>query len=209
MDPRWKHPYTSIISGPTSCGKTEWVLKFIRHIDQMMTPPPQKIIWFYGEWQEAYTRPEICNVHFVEGLPREDMIDPSIINLIIIDDLLGEADKRVTKLFTKGSHHKNCSVMFIVQNIFDKNKEMRTISLNAHYTVAFKNPRDMSQIHHLARQMYPGNTKFVLEAFKDATAQPYGYLLFDGKASTPDEIRIRTNLFPGEMITVYINKANA
>ena len=39
----------------------------------------------------------------------------------------------------------------LVQNLFPKNKETRTISLNAHYMVVFKNPRDKSQISHLTR----------------------------------------------------------
>ena len=37
--------------------------------------------------------------------------------------------------------------------------------------VVFKNPRDASQMSHLARQMYPGRVKFVQEAFKDVTSK--------------------------------------
>ena len=33
--------------------------------------------------------------------------------LLITDDLMSETDDRVTKLFTKGSHHLNCSVIYI------------------------------------------------------------------------------------------------
>ena len=69
----------------------------------------------------------------------------------------------------KKSHHRNTSVLYFVQNLFPKNKESRTISLNSHYMVVFKNPRDASQMSHLARQMYPGRVQFVQEAFKDAT----------------------------------------
>ena len=36
----------------------------------------------------------------------------------------------VTKLFTKKSHHCNTSVIYLVQNVFPKGKESRTISLN-------------------------------------------------------------------------------
>ena len=72
--------------------------------------------------------------------------------LVILDDLMSEADDRVTKLFTKGSHHRNISVMFIVQNLFGKNKEQRTISLNSHYLVVFKNPRDSSRQTNISRE---------------------------------------------------------
>jgi hypothetical protein len=40
---------------------------------------------------------------------------------------MDEADQRVASLFTKKSHHRNISVMYIVQNLFHH----RTISLNA------------------------------------------------------------------------------
>ena len=113
-------------------------------------------------------------------------------------------DKSITNLFTKGSHHRNISVIYIVQNLFNTNKEHRTISLNAHYLVIFKNPRDASQIVHLAKQMYPGQTRYVQEAFNLATREPHGYLLVDLKQFTPDNLRMRSHIFPGEMQEVYI-----
>ena len=50
------------------------------------------------------------------------------------------ADETVANLFTKGSHHRNVSVVFLAQNLLPKNKCARTMSLNAHYIVLFKNP---------------------------------------------------------------------
>ena len=114
------------------------------------------------------------------------------------------ADKSITSLFTKGSHHRNISVIYIVQNLFDSNKNHRTISLNAHYLIIFKNPRDASQIVHLAKQMYPGQSKYVQEAFTLATNNPHGYLLVDLKQTTPDSLRMRSHIFPGEVQEVYI-----
>jgi hypothetical protein len=72
------------------------------------------------------------------------------------------------------------------------------MSLNAHYIVLFKNPRDANQIATLARQMYPGKSKFLIEAFKDATEKPYGYSLIDLKPDTGENIRVRTNIFPDD-----------
>ena len=68
---------------------------------------------------------------------------------------MDETDQSVASLFTKKSHHRNISVMYIVQNLFHRGKHHITISLNAHYMVVFKNPRDVSQIMALAHQMYP------------------------------------------------------
>ena len=69
--------------------------------------------------------------------------------------------------------------------------------------VVFKNPRDASQLANLARQMYPGRGAFVQEAFADATASPYGYLLIDLKQNTPDDLRLRTSILPAMHISAY------
>ena len=204
MNPTWKHPFTCVIAGPTGCGKTMWVRQFLQSVSTMVSPAPQEIVWCYGEWQTVYE--EMKDVTFVEGLPHIELWSDGKPRLIILDDLMSEADGRVTKLFTKGSHHRNLSVIFIVQNLFGLNKEQRTITLNSHYLVVFKNPRDVSQINHLAKQMYPGKLKYVQEAFKDATSSPHGYLLFDLRQETPDHLRLRTNIFPEDNQVVYVQK---
>jgi hypothetical protein len=89
-----------------------------------------------------------------------DNLDPREKHLIILDDLMDETDQRVASLFTKKSHHRNISVMYIVQNLLHH----RTINLNAHYMVLFQNLTDVSQIMTLAHQMYPRRTEFFLEA---------------------------------------------
>jgi len=70
-------------------------------------------------------------------LPNADDFDGSEPVLLIVDDLMNETDDSVANLFTKGSHHRNIIVAFLVQNLFHKNKHIRTISLNAHYMVLF------------------------------------------------------------------------
>ena len=142
----------------------------------------------------------VDGVDFHQGLPDSD---PREKHLIILDDLMDETDQRVASLFTKKSHHRNISVMYIVQNLFHRGKQHRTISLNAHYMVVFKNPRDVSQIMALAHQMYPQRTKYFLEAYTAATARPHGYLVIDMKQETPDILRLRSHIFPGEEQKAY------
>jgi len=91
-----------------------------------------------------------------------------------------------------------------VQNLFNKGKEHRTISSNSHYIIVFKNPRDSSQIIHLAKQAYPSRPKIAQQAFADATSDPFGYLLFDFKQSTPEKFRLRSKIFPDENRVVYV-----
>ena len=185
MDPRWQHPFTCIVAGPTGCGKTTFVARLLRNSSEMIDPPPERVTWYYGEWQTEYENLDIPNLHLEEGLPTSFDNDGKR-GLVVLDDLMAETDGRVTNLFTKKSHHSNTSVIYLVQNLFSKNKESRTISLNSQYMVIFKNPRDASQLANLARQMYPGRGAFVQEAFADATSTPYGYLLIDLKQNTPD-----------------------
>ncbi len=101
-------------------------------------------------------------------------------SLVIIDDLMSECskDQRISNLFTSGSHHQGISVMYLTQNLFPPGKQSRTISLNSHYMIAFKNPRDSLVVSTLARQMYPNNYNFLLESYQDATKKPYGYLFW-------------------------------
>ena len=201
MDPRFKHPFTCVVAGPTGCGKTYFVKQLIANIHTHFKPVPERIVWCYGEWQSFYT--ELPQVEFIEGLTFDIKGDRP--TLLIIDDLMQETDERVTQLFTKGSHHRDTSVVYLVQNLFGKNKHHRTISLNAQYIVVFKNPRDGAQIMHLAKQIYPGHVKYVQEAFLDATREPYGYLLVDLKQDTPEHLRLRTDVLKPHQ-TVYLQK---
>ena len=204
MDTRFQHPFTALVAGATGSGKSFFTRALIQHAASLIHPAPDRIVWCYGEWQSLYdTMPW---VDFHEGLPDLQMFQPSVKTVVVVDDLMAEADERVTALFTKGSHHRNVSVVYLVQNLFHKGKDHRTISLNAQYLVLFKNPRDVSQINHIAKQMYPGHTAFVRESFEDATREPHGYLLIDLKQTTPDHLRLRTDVIPGEVQVVYMRK---
>jgi hypothetical protein len=196
-----RHPFTAVVSGPTGCGKTVFVFKLIENMKEMIIPTPSKVVYCYGEYQPLFDN--YPQIEFHEGLPDVAMFD-GVPTLLILDDLMGEADDVVTRLFTKVSHHRNVSVIYLTQNIFYKT--LRTISLNAHYIVLFKNPRDAGQVSTLARQMYPGNSKFAIEAFKDATTTPHSYLLFDLRSEQNDKLRLRTNIFPGQEHSVYVKK---
>ena len=212
MDPRLHHPYTCLVAGPTSCGKTQFVKRLIEEGEHVVNGSAEKIIWLYGEYQPAYMElsSKFPHILFMEGIPKNlnEYIDPKFRNLIVIDDLMSETggDKKVTNLFTKGSHHRNLSVILLLQNLFYNGKESRTISLNAHYIVLFKNPRDNTIVTSLAKQMYPGKVKFLQEAFRDAMKLPYHYLFLDLKPYTNEKFRVRTCIMPSETQYAYVNK---
>lgn len=143
------------------------------------------------------------NVKISQEIPEsfDNVCDGS---LIVLDDLMTSAyTKAVCELFTKGSHHKNISVILITQNVFHQGKYCRDISLNCKYLVLFKNPRDKSQIFPLARQIFPENPGSLVKVYKEATLSPYGYLFLDLTQTTDDLLRFQTDIFNKNYITCY------
>ena len=88
---------------------------------------------------------DIEDIEFIKGIPDIEKVQDSI---IVMDDLMLEVieNKDILKLFTIGSHHKNISVIFLTQNVFEKGKYARSISLNSHYLILIQNRSDKSQI---------------------------------------------------------------
>ena len=180
------------VAGPTSCGKTTWLKNVLKH--QLISPNPHQIIWCYREWQPLYREmmQQFPNITFIEGIDLPE-VDERYPHLIVLDDLMIDATKNkdVSNMFTVGSHHRNMSIVCLLQNVFYQGKENRTMSLNSHYLVLFKNPRDQLQVSCLARQMYPHNSAHFMEKFQKATAQPYGCLVVDLKQDTTEKERLK------------------
>ena len=131
-----RHPFTMMVAASTGGGKNWLVKNLLENRQQWISFAPQRIIWIYGQWQPLYVEMQriIPGLEFVKGIPAniedEQFLNPAIRNLIVIDDLMSEAsnDKRICDLFTKGSHHRNLSVICLVQNLYYQGKESRTMS---------------------------------------------------------------------------------
>lgn len=209
-----KHPFTYLITGPTGSGKTMFIKRLIETSQQNTHPPPQTITYCYGQYQRLFDEMKESGVRFVEGLSPEAIqgITGRVPEWLIIDDLMHESanSKLVSELFVKGSHHRNLSVILVTQNLFVKGNEMRTISGNAKYFEIFKNPRDASSIQYIARQIYPNQWRFMVEAYRDATREPYSSLHVDMGQDTDDKFRLLSNILgdKGAYITVYGAKEN-
>ena len=121
----------------TGSGKTAWVRSLLQQASETIYPPPERIVWCYSQWQPAYT--EMQHIEFVKGIPtaleQDSYFDANKRNLIVFDDQMIDASKdmRIVNLFTRGSHHRNLSVIYIVKNLFHQGKGSRSISLNSHY----------------------------------------------------------------------------
>ena len=197
-DWRLKWPFTMIVAGPSGCGKSTFVGDVLRDVENAVVRTPAKIIVAYSQMQPLYAAfiaNAPCPVQLVDGLTADLETEPG--TLLVLDDLQGGDQKKIIRdWFTIHSHHYDTSVVFLVQNVFEKTAEHRTISLNAHYMVIFKNPRDGSQITHLARQMFPQNAKRMIDAYKEATSRPHSHLVVDLTQETPDLFRLRDALLP-------------
>ena len=184
-------------------GKTVFLSKFINHRAKMIEPPVQRVIYSYKKYQGIFDT--IRNVKFVKG--NNYSLDKRIPTLLIIDDQAEDIDpKELVDLFTVKCHHDNTSLMFITQNLFLQSKAYRTACLNAQYMILFKSPRGASQMAHLAKQLSPGKSSKVVEIYQHATTNPFSYLLIDLKPDTPEKLRYRTHVLPGEGVELTYPK---
>jgi hypothetical protein len=202
-------PFTMMCVGATSSGKTTFVKHLLENIQSMTVEEPKQIIYCYSSFQDIYQdmAKKIDNLNFHEGLPSKLVVDelgdmaPS---LIVLDDLMEEVtnSKDMQKLFTQYSHHKNISVIFISQNLYFVGKYSKTINLNTHYIVLFKNP-NLTQIRILGQQLFPGGPNVVMEAYRDAVKEKYGYLFLDLHPNSDNDLIIRSHILPNQDLIIY------
>lgn len=204
IDASLKHPFSMTIAGNRRAGKSEFTKRLLFSKEKLISPNIEHIVWIYASWQKELFESlssRLETIEFIEGLPQnniemEFISERNVKNLlIVIDDMMSEASERVDikNLFTRG-RHLNTSVIFLTQNLFHKGKHTRDMSLNSDYIVLFKNPRDASIIGNLAKQMMPGNTKFLQWAYREATKEPFSYLFIDLRSDTDERVRYQSDI---------------
>ncbi len=214
-DARLHHPSTMLITGPSGSGKSYFAKNLLECGESIFKPyKPGFNILVYHTWQNIYqemTDKGLINMS-VNGLTDYDYLKEvfeqhkeSNGSLIIIDDQMDNIDQNIVNIFTIISHHMNVTCLLLTQSLFLSNKLYRTISLNSHYICIFKNARDRSSVTQLAKQTHPFRTRFITDAYIDATTNPHSYLLFDLRQETPEQLRILANIFSNP-ITVYVSK---
>lgn len=225
FDARFQIPSNMMIVGPTSSGKTTWIKNLLQHKKEYFNVEPEAMILFYKENQKIYD--EMQNI-MIDGkknsaereFPVFKKVSDSpksadevkevflefprrIPKIVVFDDQLDEIGPAVKHLFTVLTHHYNCFTIFLSQTLFDKSKDLRTLSINTQYMVLFNNPRDRMSVSQLAKQVFPGKIDLLNQAYEKATKnRAYGYLLLDFHQRQDDRIRIRSHIFPKEFPTV-------
>lgn len=202
----FKHPFTAMITGGTSSGKTYWIKKLLLNIDRMSDPVINKILYCYGELNptilEYYKNDKIITK---KGIPtNEEILQLAEKNnlLVILDDLLYDASATfLNNLFTRGSHNWNVSVMLVSQHLFTK--QTIVARSNSHYFILMRNPSGLLQIRTLGSQLFPGKLNYFMDVYKDCTSKLYSYLLIDMHPQTSEDMRIKTSIFPQEKMLSY------
>ena len=142
---KFASPCNICVIGNTGIDKTFFTRKLLENADGMCTQKVQKIIYFHGStFQPIFKEMEknISNIHFYEGLPAEEKEFLSLIateghKICVFDDLMLEISNKnwTEKIFTTHGHHKNTTLIYIMQNPLQKGKNARGISINQHYSV--------------------------------------------------------------------------
>ena len=202
-----------VVSGTTGSGKTQCTYRLLENLKGMFHPDsPHNIMYCYGIWQPLFDEMEssIPNLTMHQGLPSQEDLDMFTIdrqhNMIILDDLMQQVVQKpeMELLFTQGCHHRNLTVIFITQNLFQQGKSSCTIALNTWYYVLMKNMRDAFQMTTLGKQVFPGKANRLVEAYKDCMKEDYEYLVLDVSPHAQDKYRMRSHIFPNEDPVVYV-----
>ena len=145
-----------------------------------------------------------AGVQFHEGVPTTFHLQKWFPKggLLVLDDLMveGGEDKELLDLFTKHSHHQNITVLYLCQDMFPPGKYAKCISRNAHYIVAFKNPRDQLGIKNLLLQAFPTCWQDMMDVYQKVTERSFGYTVLDLHPASDDRKRVFSHLLTHEGI---------
>ena len=99
---------------------------------------------------------------FIEKFSRQPTV-------LVIDDSMRQVNEDVMKLFLRG-RHLDSSIILVVHNLFFKSDFTRTIFLNCHYIILFRNLTDSLQVETVGGRMFSHKSKLFVEAFNRTTS---------------------------------------
>ncbi len=213
---KFKENSSFIICGRSGSGKTTFIFKLLLHrkdVFQNKSGRRLQVVYCFSTYQPLFDelKEEIPDIIFHQGIPDEDflgrILSPEKKHVIlVVDDLMRQvvSSSLIFDFFTVRAHHEGASIIYVSHNLFQQGKYSRAITLNASYICLFQNPRGADQIQTLSRQIFPGKSHALAKAYNMAIAvQDYGYLIVDMTANVPEELRLRTKIFPDEITRFY------
>lgn len=215
----FKTPCSILIAGPSQSGKTSLVYKMLREKHRLFVPAPSRVLLVYKENQQLYQKMRKLKLiqEMVSTLPSlEDLKTMAKAEkqkagslMIIFDDQMLETAKNMSYLeaWSVSCHHLNMTLVFLAQHLFFDSPVFRSLSMNSQIMILMKNPKDLRSVSTLASRMYPYHSKFMVDAFKTATKDGYGYLVVDYQQPTPEHLRLRSHMLRSERpMRIYLEK---
>ena len=172
------HPFSLIISGPTSSGKSTVLFQILENLHKNIDTRIQKVVFIYGVYQEVFEN--YPNIYFTDNLDYMEL-KPTVPTIIVLDDVMSAVNnsKKLEELFTRGVHHRKVSVILTLQNLFYHGSVMKTLRDNSMYIILTRHIQDVSKLDTFARQLERKNSNYFKDSYEDAVSGKYGYIMCD------------------------------
>ena len=196
--------------GASGSGKSTFLLKLIAQAEELMEPKPKSVLYAFGEMSPIVPLLQKAGVSVYAGVPPDEVIQkmPKPLLLILDDLLLAIDEKSLSEIFIKRSHHQNFGVIFVTQSAFER--KLKTARQNSQYLILMRSPNSALSVRNIGAQLFPKQLDYFMDSYKQATSQPYGYLVIDMHASSPPSLRLRTQIFKeDEEKIIYLPKNGA
>ena len=203
-DSKLEKPFRLIVGGGSGSGKTEFVKKLVN--ESHFSSPFDKIVYCYPDYlcdvpaefdQIVEYQPGLCELAYFAALPKN--------SLIILDDMMSECggSDAIMKLFSVVGRKRNLSIIFIVQNIYDKTKQFRNIRLNATGFVLFKFYAATDVTRRILRDI--GCDELISKRqVEKLYAQNFAYIFIDVHPERHSEFcTVRSNIFENNYTLFY------
>lgn len=179
----------------------------------VFSPCPSKLYMIYSEDQPIYDEirklTNFKTIEFIKG--SKDVLESYNFEgisdcILVIDDLMSEIvnDKRINNVFTKFSHHRNISVITLLQNLFPRGTHSKDIRLNLHYCIIMKSFTLEEQVNTIGYLTFRKTPKFLSSAYEKATVDDYSFLVLVQHPKQERQFRVLSDIFPGEYLSVYV-----
>ena len=182
--------FTMIVNGPSKAGKTFFVATLLHNLKSFCEKPPSVVVWVYANAKNIHD--SLKKKLVTQLIDVSDIIDNSqadiqklLINsikqkstkadthsLLIFDDcqLKPTIVKTIASLFNGAGRHNNISLIYICQQLYDKEDQKR-ISSSANYLTIFPNPRYTNEAVPLNTQLFGKGNSGIISAMLDVLVE--------------------------------------
>lgn len=204
FDMRVQLPSHALFVGASMSGKTRLCLHLLTN-PHLFHPKPQRILFHYDQFQESYLDAKTAlQSKGIELLLYKGCSDVKLESLeklpgqtiLLIDDFSEETSSsaEIAKIATNG-RHLNVSLWLVWHSLYSKHPSSRVICQNARWFFFLPSPRLESQLRTFGAQL--GMKSALLKAYnktQEDEGEPYRYLLVDVGPTTPQILRLRSNI---------------